>query len=317
MSAVAAGSGELPVACLCGPTASGKTALALALAARLPLEIVSVDATLVYRGLDIGTAKPTPAERAGVPHHLIDIREPTESYSAGAFLQDVEPLLAAIHARGRLPLLVGGTMLYFRVLQRGLAHLPTADPGLRAALAARAAAEGWPALHAELHRVDPVAAARIAPQDAQRIQRALEVHHLSGRPLSAHWQQQRVPARPILHLALIDPDRARLHRRIEARFTRMLQAGFVEEVRALRQRYPGLSLALPAMRAVGYRQVWARLEGELDDAQLLARGVAATRQLAKRQLTALRAEPALIRLDPLAPDRVRRAECDLRSFFGA
>lgn len=317
MSPAAAGFGELPVACLYGPTATGKTALALALAARLPLEIISVDASLVYRGLDIGTAKPTLAERAGVPHHLIDIREPTETYSAGAFLQDVEPLIGAIHARGRLPLLVGGTMLYFRVLQRGLAHLPTADPTLRAALAARASAEGWPALHAELNRVDPAAAGRIAPQDAQRIQRALEVYHLSGRPLSAHWQQQRPPERPILRLALIDPERAQLHRRIEARFAQMLQAGLIEEVRALRQRHATLRLALPSMRAVGYRQVWAYLEGELNAAQLQARGVAATRQLAKRQLTALRAEPQIIPLDPLAPDREGRAERYLRSFFGA
>ncbi len=317
MNTPVVGSGGLPVACLCGPTATGKTALALALATRLPLEIISVDASLVYRGLDIGTAKPTLAERGGVPHHLIDIRDPTETYSAGAFLHDVEPLIEAIHARGRRPLLVGGTMLYFRVLQRGLAQLPTADPVLREALAARARAEGWPVLHAELGRIDPSAAARIAPQDAQRIQRALEVYHLSGRPLSAHWQQQRPPDRPMLRLALVDPERAQLHRRIEARFAQMLQAGLVEEVRALRQRHATLSLALPSMRAVGYRQVWAYLDGELNAAELRARGVVATRQLAKRQLTALRAEPQIIPLDPLAADRERRAERHLRSFFGA
>jgi len=275
---------------LLGPTASGKTAVALALAQRLPCEIVSVDSAQVYRGLDIGSAKPDAAERASVPHHLIDIVEPTDAYSAGRFRDDALRLAREIHGRGRLPVLAGGTMLYFSALTRGLADLPRADPALRASIEARAAVEGWPALHAELARVDAATARRIEPTDPQRIQRALEVHALTGRPLSA-LQAER-PAAPLpftlLRIALEPGDRAVLHERIAARFRAMLRAGLVDEVVALRSRY-ALHGALPAMRAVGYRQVWETLEGTKPADTLEARGIAATRQLAKRQLTWLRA----------------------------
>ena len=289
--------------CLLGPTASGKTAVALALAERFPVEVVSVDSAQVYRGMDLGTAKPSAAERARVPHHLIDIVEPTEVYSAGAFRADAVRLVREIQARGRLPLLAGGTMLYFRALLRGIADLPGADPEVRAAIDRRAAAEGWPALHSELARVDPVAAARIDPADAQRIQRALEVHAVSGKPLS-RWHAEAAPQPPpfeVLAIGLEPSDRARLHARIATRFRAMLAAGLEQEVMRLRERH-ALHGALPAMRAVGYRQVWETLEGAAPRATLAARGIAATRQLAKRQLTWLRAMPEVERLDCLRPD---------------
>lgn len=277
------------VLCLLGPTASGKTALAETLAARLPGELVSVDATLVYRGLDIGAARPA------TPHHLVDLRDPAEPYSAGAFLADLEPLLAAIVARGRVPVLVGGTMLYFRAFLEGLSPLPPADPALRAELAAEAAARGWPALHAELAAVDPAAAARIHPNHSQRLARALEVYRVSGRPLSA-WQAVKGPplaaAYRVRQLALCPADRAVLHQRIAARFDAMLAAGLLEEVRALRAR-GDLAPTLPALRSVGYRQLWAHLDGATDLATAATRAVAATRQLARRQLTWLRKWPGL------------------------
>jgi tRNA dimethylallyltransferase len=278
-----------PVLCLAGPTASCKSAIALALARELPIEIVSVDSALVYRGMDIGTAKPSAAELAAVPHHLIDILDPRESYSAARFVSDAVALVAQIHARGRVPLLVGGTMLYFHALREGLHTMPQTDPALRAALDARAAREGWPALHAELARVDPATAARLAPNDAQRIQRALEVWQLSGRPLSAWHGDERAAAGPgaAWPLVALEPtSRAWLHGRIAARLDQMLQQGLVDEVRALRARgdlHPGL----PSMRCVGYRQAWAALD-DGDLAPLRERTLAATRQLAKRQLTWLR-----------------------------
>jgi tRNA dimethylallyltransferase len=277
--------------CLAGPTASGKSATALAIAAALApgraVEIVSVDSALVYRGMDIGSAKPTPAERAAVPHHLIDIVEPSERYSAARFVADAGAAIASIRARGALPLLVGGTMLYFKALFDGLDALPEADAGVRGELDRRAAKEGWPALHGELARIDPQTAARLAPNDGQRIQRALEVHRLSGRPLSA-WHTAPAGRAPPL-IALEPVDRAWLHARIGARFAAMLAAGFLDEVRRLRAR-ADLHLDLPSMRAVGYRQAWAALDaGEL--APLAASATAATRQLAKRQLTWLRAMP--------------------------
>ena len=275
---------------LLGPTASGKSAVALALARRFPAEIVSVDSAQVYRGLDIGTAKPDARERAAVPHHLIDVVEPTDAYSAGRFRDDALRLVADVHARGRLPILAGGTMLYFSVLTRGLADLPQADRALRERIEARAAAEGWPALHAELARVDPASAARIEPTDSQRIQRALEVHALAGEPLSALQARRdhvRLPFTP-LRVALEPSDRAVLHERIARRFHAMLDAGLVGEVAALKERR-ALHEGLPAMRAVGYRQVWQTLAGEAPMDTLAARGIAATRQLAKRQLTWLRA----------------------------
>ena len=281
--------------CLAGPTASGKSALALALAALTPVEIISVDSALVYRGMDIGTAKPTAAERAAVPHHLIDIREPQQAYSAAEFVQDARQLISAIHARGRLPVLAGGTMLYFRALLQGLDALPPADAQLRQHIEARAARLGWPALHAELARIDPATAARLPPGDSQRIQRALEVWHLTGQPLSSlHTSKKIAPgAHPICEQAFfsLEPaDRAWLHQRIARRFDQMLADGFLDEVAALRQR-GGLHPALPAMRCVGYRQAWETLDGLHPAATLRERGIAATRQLAKRQLTWLRSMP--------------------------
>ena len=275
---------------LLGPTASGKTALALALAQRFPCEIVSVDSAQVYRGLDIGTAKPDARERASVPHHLIDIIDPTDAYSAGRFRDDALRVAAGIHARGRVPVLAGGTMLYFSALTRGLADLPRAQPQLRAEIEARARAEGWRALHAELERVDPASARRIEPGDAQRIQRALEVHRVTGRPLSSLQAERAAVSLPFtpLRIALEPSSRAWLHERIASRFAAMLRAGLVDEVVRLRERY-ALSAELPSMRAVGYRQVWQTLEGEQPHETLEMRGIAATRQLAKRQITWLRA----------------------------
>jgi tRNA dimethylallyltransferase len=297
-----------PAIFLLGPTASGKTAVALALAARLPVEIVSVDSALVYRGLDIGAAKPDAATRQRFPHHLVDIVDPTEPYSAGRFREDALRVAGEIATRGRVPFFVGGTMLYERALTRGLASLPPADPAVRAELDAQAKEKGWPAMHAELARVDPEAAARLDPNDAQRIQRALEVHRVSGRPLTAHFAgRERVPA-PFraLRLSLEPSDRAVLHGRIAERFRAMLAGGLVEEVVALRSRYR-LDASLPAMRAVGYRQVWETLEGRAPLATLEARGVAATRQLAKRQLTWLRSMTDVERLDCLDAGVTREA----------
>jgi tRNA dimethylallyltransferase len=296
-----------PVAlALLGPTASGKSALAMRLAARLPAEIVSVDSAQVYRGMDIGTAKPSPAERAQVPHHLIDLVDPTGSYSAGHFRADAIAVVQGILARGRVPLLVGGTMLYYRALAQGIDALPAADPTLRGAIDAEARARGWPALHAELARLDPATARRLKPTDAQRIQRALEVCRASGRPLSAlHSAPRAAPPFRLAALALAPAERARLHARIAERFERMLAAGLVEELRALRARF-ALDAALPSMRCVGYRQAWAFLEGEFDRAALRDKGIAATRQLAKRQLTWLRAMRPDAVLDPFAPDAAQR-----------
>jgi tRNA dimethylallyltransferase len=285
-----------------GPTASGKTALAVSLAERFPLEIVSVDSALVYRGMDIGSAKPDAATLARAPHHLLDIRDPTEAYSAAAFCDDARRLMADIVARGKVPLLVGGTMLYFRALLRGLDDLPRADPALRKALEAKAKAHGWPALHAELAAVDPATAARLAPNDSQRIGRALEIFRLTGTPMSALLDraQPELPYR-VLQLALIPSDRAVLHQRIATRFDAMLAEGLVDEVEFLRRAYV-LSPDLPAMRAVGYRQAWACLDGNIDMKALREQGIAATRQLAKRQLTWLRTWPDAVVLDCLADD---------------
>jgi len=282
-----------PVAvCLTGPTASGKSAAAMALAAEVPLEIISVDSAQVYRGMDIGTAKPSAAERAQVHHHLIDILEPTQRYSAARFVSDARRLIGEIHGRGNLPLLVGGTMLYFKALFGGLAAMPAADAEVRGAIDSEAAARGWPALHAELARIDPVTAARLAPADSQRIQRALEVWRVSGRTLSA-WHAQVTPANAGMTLPLVslEPrDRSWLHTRIAARFDAMLAAGLLHETQALRAR-GDLNPQLPAMRCVGYRQAWAALDSGHEKG-LRETGLAATRQLAKRQLTWLRSMPA-------------------------
>ncbi len=296
-----------PAIFLMGPTASGKTALAVSLVERFPLEIISVDSALVYRGMDIGTAKPDAATLARAPHHLLDIRDPTEAYSAAAFCDDARRLMADIVARGKVPLLVGGTMLYFRALLQGLDDLPRADASLRRALASEAAARGWPALHADLAQIDPATAARLAPNDSQRIGRALEIFRLSGTPMSTLLEraQSDLPYR-VLQLALIPADRAVLHQRIAARFDAMLADGLLDEVDALRRRYP-LNADLPSMRAVGYRQAWACLDGVIDLHTLREQGIAATRQLAKRQLTWLRSWPDAMELDCLAADLAAQA----------
>ncbi len=273
-----------------GPTASGKTALAMELVERGPFELISVDSGMVFRGMDIGTAKPTAEELARAPHRLIDICDPSEAYSAAQFREDALREMADITAAGRIPLLVGGTMLYFKVLQEGLADMPPADAAIRARLEAEAAASGWPAMHQRLAAVDPVSAARLKPNDSQRLQRALEVWELTGKPLSAWHAEQEVGAPPpyrFLRWAIAPTDRALLHRRIALRFEQMLEQGFVEEVKALRAR-GDLHLGLPSMRAVGYRQVWEWLDGQGDYADMREKGIAATRQLAKRQFTWLR-----------------------------
>jgi len=282
-------SAALPVYVLTGPTGAGKTDWAIRLAKRAPVEIVSVDSALVYCGLDIGTAKPPRELRARVPHHLIDICDPVESYSAGRFVTDALAAIRSIHSRRRVPLLVGGTMLYLRALLQGLATLPTAAPELRAKLDARAREEGWPALHAELEQLDPEAAARIAPNDSQRIQRALEVCLSAGEPISKLQRDTVSPLAgwPLRQWALVPVERSTLHNRLAERFTTMMAAGFLEEVRSLRAR-GDLTPHQPSMRAVGYRQLWGYLDGSYDLTEAVRRGVIATRQLAKRQLTWLR-----------------------------
>ena len=294
----------LPCLCLAGPTASGKTAAAMAIAAVLPVEIVSVDSALVYRGMDIGTAKPSAAERAAVPHHLIDVIEPTEAYSAARFVGDATRLIGEIRARGRLPLLVGGTMLYFKALFDGLDAMPAADRTVRAELDAKAAREGEFALYEELKVVDPVTAARLPPGDTQRIQRALEVYRVSGKPMSQHHTLKPQAAASAPMISLEPADRAWLHARIEQRFAQMLAAGLLDEVRALRAR-GDLNADLPSMRCVGYRQAWEALDSG-DHSGLPDRGIAATRQLAKRQLTWLRSMPTRDVVACDAPDALAR-----------
>ena len=290
-----------PAIFLMGPTASGKSALALALADALPVELISVDSALVYRHMDIGSAKPDRSTLARYTHHLVDIREPEEPYSAAEFRTDSLALMADITARGKIPLLVGGTMLYFKALQAGLAELPGADAAVRARITRLAEGFGWAAVHARLAEVDPVAAARIHVNDPQRLSRALEVYEISGQSLTAlHAAQQTgVFAYDCTALAIVPPDRTALHEVIARRFRQMLAQGFVDEVRALRAR-PGLTVDLPAMRSVGYRQVWQHLDGRLSAAEMLDQGVIATRQLAKRQFTWLRSWPALQQI--VSPD---------------
>ncbi|KGF80603.1 tRNA delta(2)-isopentenylpyrophosphate transferase [Massilia sp. JS1662] len=290
-----------------GPTASGKTAAALAIAKELPVEIISVDSALVYRGMDIGTAKPSAEELASAPHHLIDIIDPLDAYSVAQFREDAIRLVAGIQARGRLPLLVGGTMMYFKGLNDGLDDLPTADADVRARIDAEAARIGWPGMHAKLREVDPVTADRLAPNDAQRINRALEIYELSGKPMSALLARREKPELPfdLVPFALEPSDRAVLHERIALRFDQMLgkrdDTGIVAEVAGLRAR-GDLNPNLPSMRCVGYRQAWEYLDGTIDRAQLRETGIIATRQLAKRQLTWLRSMPERIVIDCLGPD---------------
>ncbi|MEX6501498.1 tRNA (adenosine(37)-N6)-dimethylallyltransferase MiaA [Pseudomonas zhanjiangensis] len=307
-----------PAIFLMGPTAAGKTDLALELARVLPCELISVDSALVYRGMDIGTAKPDPATLAEFPHRLIDIRDPAESYSAAEFRADALAAMAEISGRGRIPLLVGGTMLYYKTLLEGLADMPSADPRLRAELEARGRLEGWPALHRELAAVDPESAARIHPNDPQRLVRALEVFRVSGSSMSEHRRRQAAQRLEwngsaqgqfpytVAHLAIAPAQRQVLHQRIAQRFQSMLEQGFVEEVEGLRQR-SDLHAGLPSIRAVGYRQVWDYLEGDLSEAQMRERGIIATRQLAKRQFTWLRSWTGLQWLDSLERDNLPRA----------
>jgi tRNA dimethylallyltransferase len=306
----------LPVVMLMGPTGAGKTDAALALAERLPLEIVSVDSALVFRQMDIGTAKPPPEVLAAVPHHLVDILDPAERYSAGRFLVDAEAAIADIRRRGRVPLLVGGTMLYFRALQSGLAPLPAADPELRRRIDERGAREGWPALHGELARQDPAAAARIRPNDRQRIQRALEVIALTGEPISARQRQdlRGSVAGGALRLVLAPASREVLAGRLERRLRRMMELGLLDETRRLHAR-GDLDESLPSVRCVGYRQLWAHLEGRCGLAEAVERSIVATRQLAKRQLTWLRSESGAEWFDALDSGAIGRMSARIAAWL--
>jgi len=292
-----------------GPTASGKTDLAVALCKEFPLEIISVDSALVYRQMDIGTAKPTPDVLAIAPHHLLDIIDPIESYSAAQFRSDALQLMHQISAKGQIPLLVGGTGLYFRALEQGLSVLPKANEAVRERLLQEAQRVGWEAMHQRLAQLDPQAAQRIHPNDPQRIQRALEICEVSGTRMSDLWQQQQQEALPyrVCKLILAPPQRQSLHERIAQRFQRMLDVGFVAEVETLYQR-GDLDLQCPSMRCVGYRQVWQYLAGELEYAEMQERGIIATRQLAKRQMTWLRREANAIWIDPLQVDKLEQAK---------
>lgn len=293
-----------PAIFILGPTASGKTGAAVHLQAHLPVEIISVDSALVFTDMDIGTAKPDAETLVKAPHHLINIVEPTSAYSAANFRSDALRLMAEITARGKIPLLVGGTMLYFKALEGGLSGLPEANPVVRARLDARAALIGWPAMHEKLALVDPATAARLQPNDAQRIQRALEVFEMTGESMSDLFAKQSNETLPyhVLKLALVPSDRQALHARIALRFEQMLAAGFVDEVKTLLKKHPHLTAESTAMRCVGYRQALAHLNGEYDADELRDRGIFATRQLAKRQLTWLRGMDDVIELDCLNPD---------------
>ena len=288
---------------LMGPTASGKTGAAVDLIEKLPVEIISVDSALVYRDMNIGTAKPDAETLAKAPHHLIDMIDPTSAYSAANFRSDALRLMADITARGKIPLLVGGTMLYFKVLQGGLSGLPEASQEVRARLDARAALIGWPAMHEKLALIDTVTAARLQPNDAQRIQRALEVFEITGESMTALYTKQTSEALPykLLKIALVPSDRKVLHEHIALRFDQMLAAGFVDEVRALQAKYPALTAESTSMRCVGYRQALEHLAGDYDTAELRDRGIFATRQLAKRQLTWLRGMDDILEMDCLNP----------------
>ena len=308
-----------PAILLMGPTASGKTAAAMALADRFPVELISVDSAQVFRDMDIGTAKPDRATLARYPHRLIDLISPEEAYSAARFRRDALAAMAEITAAGRVPLLVGGTMLYYRTLLQGLAELPQADPAVRAAIDAEAAAHGWPAVHAELARLDPVTAARLHTTDAQRIQRALEIFRVSGRPMSdwlAASEASEPPPYTLLAIGLLPSQRSVLHERIAQRFDAMLAEGLEDEVSTLRRKYR-LSLGLPSMRCVGYRQVWEAQDGLIPAGEMRDRGVFATRQLAKRQITWLTNSLPSETFDCLAPDLVARVSNRVGSFLGA
>ncbi|HEU4707732.1 MAG TPA: tRNA (adenosine(37)-N6)-dimethylallyltransferase MiaA [Methylophilaceae bacterium] len=306
-----------PAIFLMGPTASGKTGLAVELVQRFPLEIISVDSALVYRGMDIGTAKPDAATLAQAPHHLIDLIDPTESYSAAQFRADALKLMNEITARGRIPLLVGGTMLYFKALQGGLSDLPEANAEIRARLEEEGKTLGWPALHARLAKVDPETASRLQKTDAQRIQRALEVWEITGQVMSAIFKQSAGEALPyrLLKLALVPSDRSVLHDRIAARFRTMLEQGLVAEVNSLREQYPELTLDLSSMRCVGYRQAWQYLDAEFNLPELVDKGIAATRQLAKRQLTWLRGMDDTVELDCLEASLLQKTKVNIKQYI--
>ncbi|WP_353172975.1 tRNA (adenosine(37)-N6)-dimethylallyltransferase MiaA [Paracandidimonas soli] len=292
-----------PILCIAGPTAAGKSASIMALAERWPIEIITVDSATIYRGMDIGTAKPSAEERARIPHHLLDIRDPAESYSAAEFRTDALSLIAAIEARGNRPVLCGGTMLYYKALREGLDDLPPADPAIRAELDEQAAAIGWPAMHARLAEIDPKTASRLAPNDSQRIQRALEIHRISGKPMSSLLGKHQAAneSSQYVTVSLEPSDRLALHARIAQRYRQMLDQGLLDEVRRLKQR-PDLHTGLPSIRCVGYRQLWDHLDGKCSLAQATEQAIAATRQLAKRQLTWLRSQPGRIAIDCLRPD---------------
>jgi len=308
----------LPAILLMGPTGAGKTELAAELVGKLPLEIISVDSAMVFRGMDIGTAKPGPELLARAPHHLIDLIDPAESYSAARFVADATRISGEIRSRGRVPLLVGGTMLYFRALQSGLANLPPADAAVRARIEARAVLLGWPALHAELQRLDPTAALRIRPGDRQRIQRALEVIELTGRPITSQQREDlRGAARDSdLRLVMAPVDRRLLGERLALRFQAMMRRGLLDEVRRLRAR-GDLHAALPALRLIGYRQLWAHLEGRSGLDEAVERSIIATRQLARRQLTWLRAEPDAEWLDASDPGLIGRVAARINGWLAA
>lgn len=300
-----------------GPTASGKTGAAVELFQKLPVELISVDSALVYRDMNIGTAKPDAATLKLAPHHLIDIIDPTEAYSAAQFRTDALRLMAEITARGKVPVLVGGTMLYFKALQGGLSDLPEANPETRARLDAEALQLGWPAMHAKLAKIDPGTAARLQTTDAQRIQRALEIWELSGKTMTQLFAEQTSTALPyrLLKLALVPSDRSVLHQRIALRFDQMLKDGFIDEVKVLRAKYPDLDANMPSMRCVGYRQALQYLDGEFGLDELREKGVAATRQLAKRQLTWLRGMDDTVELDCLDPSLHEKVYASIRQFI--
>lgn len=293
------------ILCIAGPTASGKSAVARAIAQKWPCEIINVDSATIYRGMDIGTAKPSREERAAITHHLLDIRDPLDAYSAAAFRRDALTLVTEIRARGHLPVLVGGTMLYFKALRDGLNDLPTADPMIRQELESRASLIGWPAMHAELHTIDPVTAARLSTNDSQRIQRALEIWLIRGKPMSALLTATEQTDRPVATVTLsLEPgERSDLHHRIALRFDEMLREGLVDEVKKLYAR-GDLHPNLPSIRCVGYRQIWSMLAGDTNAAQAREQAIAATRQLAKRQLTWLRSLPERITIDAYANNAV-------------
>jgi tRNA dimethylallyltransferase len=308
-------SGSYPVLAVVGPTASGKTGLSIALAHAFNGEIISMDSALVYRGMDVGTAKPDMNERAGIAHHLIDVIDPTEAYSAARFRTDTLRLVEDIRARGKLPIIAGGTMLYFKALREGLDDLPEADAELREEIEADAATRGWPALHADLTRLDPATAQRLAPNDSQRIGRALEIIRITGKPMSASLQKAPRPLPfELLTLSLEPSERAVLHQRIALRFDAMLAAGLIDEVKRLRETFQ-LNPTLPSMRCVGYRQAWEFIDGLISHSQMRELGIVATRQLAKRQLTWLRGMEGLTRIDCLREDLREAALAEAKLFL--